>query len=48
MSRMSYVKVAPAALVRVLVERSAFTISVLRISSIPANICNNIYDQYPK
>uniref|UniRef100_A0A0A9CTR0 Uncharacterized protein n=1 Tax=Arundo donax TaxID=35708 RepID=A0A0A9CTR0_ARUDO len=35
MSKISYVKVVPAALVRVLVARSALTISVLRISSIP-------------
>ena len=35
MSKVSYVKFAPAALVRVLEARSAFTISVLRISSMP-------------
>ena len=36
-SKISYVKVAPAALVRVLEARSALIISVLRISSMPAN-----------
>jgi hypothetical protein len=48
MSKISYVKFAPAALVRVLVERSALTISVLRISSMPANRCNKICDMCPK
>jgi len=33
---MSYLKASPAALVRDFEERSAFTISVLRINSIPA------------
>jgi len=35
MSKVSYVKVSPAALVRVFEARSAFTISVLRTSSMP-------------
>lgn len=42
MSKVSYVKVSPAALVRVFEARSTFTISVLRISSMPENKHNQI------
>lgn len=41
MIKISYVKVAPTALVKVLEARSALTISVLRINSMPANRCNH-------
>jgi hypothetical protein len=47
-SKISYVNVAPAALVRVLEARSALTISVLRISSIPAQQMNHEYAQIKK
>jgi hypothetical protein len=42
MSKVSYVKVSAAALVRVFEARSAFTISVLRISSMPENRHNQL------
>jgi len=42
MSKVSYVKVSPAALVRVFEARSAFTISVLRISSMTENKHNQL------
>jgi len=42
MSKVSYVKVSPDALVRVFEARSAFTISVLKISSMPENKHNQL------
>ena len=42
MSKVSYVKVSPTALVRVFEARSAFTISVLRISSMTENKHNQL------